>query len=181
MPNERVEKTVLLNPELSVGQTRLVYQWQTVSPEDMDLYVAAIKKDDNDLCVVYYDNKNCPGVTQDRDNVNGGTNGPETVTFQDPSINNLYTYVVGIDDFAFENNGVDFFNSGSTINVANNLQTHDVTMVGNTGNSTNTYYFYGCIEFLQNGTFTYTDVPQGIFFNGEPPFTGWLDLKNTYC
>ena len=66
MPNERVEKTVLLNPELSVGQTRLVYQWQTVSPEDMDLYVAAIKKDDNDLCVVYYDNKNCPGVTQDR-------------------------------------------------------------------------------------------------------------------
>ena len=90
------------------------------------------------------------GIPCIRDNVNGGTNGPETVTFQDPSINNLYTYVVGIDDFAFENNGVDFFNSGSTINVANNLQTHDVTMVGNTGNSTNTYYFYGCIEFLQS-------------------------------
>ena len=90
------------------------------------------------------------GILCIRDNVNGGTNGPETVTFQDPSINNLYTYVVGIDDFAFENNGVDFFNSGSTINVANNLQTHDVTMVGNTGNSTNTYYFYGCIEFLQS-------------------------------
>ena len=87
-----------------------------------------------------------------RDNVGGGTNGPETVTFQDPSINNLYTYVVGIDDFAFENNGVDFFNSGSVINVANNLQTHDVTMLGNTGNSSNTYYFYGCIDFLQSKT-----------------------------
>ena len=85
-----------------------------------------------------------------RDNVNGGTNGPETVTFQDPSINNLYTYVVGIDDFAFENNGLDFFNSGSAINIANNLQSHDVTMLGNTGNSTNTYYFFGCVDFLQS-------------------------------
>ena len=46
------------------------------------------------------------GILCIRDNVNGGTNGPETVTFQDPSINNLYTYVVGIDDFLAEVSGI---------------------------------------------------------------------------
>ena len=49
------------------GQTRLIYTWQTESPGDVDLHVHAIKNDDdNDVCTVFYANKDCPATTQDR-------------------------------------------------------------------------------------------------------------------
>ena len=64
---ERVDKRVIMSPELTPGQTRIIYTWQEDDPMDMDLYVTAIKKDDdNDVCMIFYANKNCPGTTQDR-------------------------------------------------------------------------------------------------------------------
>ena len=83
-----------------------------------------------------------------RDNVAGGLNGPETVTFQDPAINSLYTYLVAIDDWEWENNGDDFFNSGSSITVLNQIQSHDAIMVGSNGTATETFYFFGCVNIL---------------------------------
>ena len=52
-----------------------------------------------------------------RDNADGGNNGPETVTFLHPQINQHYTYLIAIDDFEWVNNGQDFFASGSAIQV----------------------------------------------------------------
>ena len=53
-----------------------------------------------------------------RDNADGGSNGPETVTFLSPEINQHYTHLVAIDDFEWVNNGQDFFVSGSAIQVS---------------------------------------------------------------
>ena len=53
-----------------------------------------------------------------RDNAFGGKNGPETVTFLSPEINQHYTHLVAIDDFDWVNNGQDFFVSGSAIQVS---------------------------------------------------------------
>ena len=83
-----------------------------------------------------------------RDNVAGGLNGPETVTFQDPVENQLYTYLVAINDWDWQNNGQDFFNSGSSISVINQLQNYENTMVGDSGTATEAYYFFGCIDIL---------------------------------
>ena len=78
----------------------------------------------------------------------GGLNGPETVTFQDPVENQLYTYLVAINDWDWQNNGQDFFNSGSSISVINQLQNYENTMVGDSGTATEAYYFFGCIDIL---------------------------------
>ena len=78
----------------------------------------------------------------------GGNNGPETVTFQDPAVNSLYTYLIAIDDWEWVNNGQDFYNSGSSITILNQLQTFDTSMIGDSGTSVNTYYFFGCVDIL---------------------------------
>lgn len=66
MPNEQVDKYVIMSPTLGPEETRIIYTWQEDDPEDVDLYVVAIKKDDDTICKVHYDNRQCPGVTLDR-------------------------------------------------------------------------------------------------------------------
>ena len=66
MPNEQVDKYVIMSPSLGPEETRIIYTWQEDDPEDIDLYVVAIKKDDDTICKVNYDNRQCPGVTLDR-------------------------------------------------------------------------------------------------------------------
>ena len=66
MVGERVDKYVIMSPELTPGQTRIIYTWQEVDPMDMDMYITAIKKEDDSICKISFANKNCAGVTQDR-------------------------------------------------------------------------------------------------------------------
>ena len=81
-----------------------------------------------------------------RDNADGGTNGPETVTLQGTLTNSQHDYLVAINDFEFNNNGADFYNSMSSINILNQLQSFDINMVGSSGSVTEAYYFFGCLE-----------------------------------
>ena len=81
-----------------------------------------------------------------RDNADGGTNGPETVTLQGTLTNSQHDYLVAINDFEFNNNGEDFYSSMSSINILNQLQSYDINMVGNSGSLTEAYYFFGCLE-----------------------------------
>ena len=81
-----------------------------------------------------------------RDNADGGTNGPETVTLQGTLTNSQHDYLVAINDYDFDNNGQDFYASMSSINILNQLQTYDINMVGNSGSTTDSYYFFGCLE-----------------------------------
>ena len=82
-----------------------------------------------------------------RDNADGGTNGPETVTLQGTLTNSQHDYLVAINDF----DGEDFYSSMSSINILNQLQSYDINMVGNSGSMTEAYYFFGCLE-ISTGT-----------------------------
>ena len=82
-----------------------------------------IKKSDDSLCRTWYDNTaGCPAISQDRDNANGGLNGPETVTLLDNTVNSEYTYLIAIEDYEFENNGEDFINSGAGVMLLRNIK-----------------------------------------------------------
>ena len=81
-----------------------------------------------------------------RDNANGGSNGPETVTLLNSLTNSQYDYLVAINDFDFNNNGEDFYSSMSSINIINQLQSEDIKMVGNSTSSAEDFYFFGCLK-----------------------------------
>ena len=176
-----VEKRVILSPHLQPGQTRLILSWEVAKPSDIDLHVMSIKKSDKSLCRTWYDNTlGCPSTTQDRDNAEGGTNGPETVTLQDSAINSLYTYLIAIEDFEFENNGLALLSSGAGISLTNEMNTVEHKMVATGVNMTNDYYLFGCVDVQENGEFTYTPAPDGTFFNGEED-SDWLAMYTAHC
>ena len=85
------------------------------------------------------------------------------------------------------------------LQVKNQLQQYDTTMMGNNGTTSEGYYFFGCVVILPSmvsiltrnlirtlnhslagGNFSFTDVPKGIFFNGDDNIS-WITLKNQYC
>eukprot|EP00092_Neocalanus_flemingeri_P040469 GFUD01044072.1.p1 GENE.GFUD01044072.1~~GFUD01044072.1.p1 ORF type:complete len:753 (+),score=125.16 GFUD01044072.1:289-2547(+) len=177
------EIRIIMSPILSPGQTGIIMTWNA-QPQDMDIYVMAIKKSDNSLCLTSYENTNgCPAITQDRDNAAGGTNGPETLTLLDEAVNSQYTYLVAIVDFDFEddtNNGVDFINSGATLTVTNELQTVSAEMEATSIDVASAYYLFGCVDVQTDGSFILTAAPTGVFFNGNVN-SEWLAMKTAYC
>ena len=119
------------------------------------------------------------------------------MTLQGTLTNSQHDYLVAINDFEFTNNGEDFYASMSSINVLNQLQSYDISMVGNSGSMTEAYYFFGCLEissgdFLWNimssyssilvvdGTFEFVPAPQGVFFDGDSD-SNWFLMRDTYC
>ena len=83
-----------------------------------------------------------------RDNAGGGSNGPETVSLTDPSINNQFVYLLAAQDFDFENNGDSLLGSGAMFTVQNNVQSFEFpTLAASSVNMTNAFYFFGCLTF----------------------------------
>ena len=129
--NCQSQKLVTLSPVMPPGQTRLMVTWETANPTDVDTHVMAVRKSDSQTCKTYYGNRNgCASVSQDLDNTHGGLNGAETVTLTDNAINSDYRYLVGIHDYRFQDNGVPFLNSGSSLTVTNGIQTVTKRMEG---------------------------------------------------
>ena len=133
-----------------------------------------------------------------RDNADGGSNGPETVLLTDPAVNSQYTYLLGVNDFDFGNNGEDLEMSQAFITVINNVQSFEFPKLSaDTFNMTHHYYFFGCITvdnskcgvispvgrrklvFL-GGEFTTSQAPTGVIFNGDDN-SEWLQLRDDYC
>ena len=64
----------------------------------------------------------------------------------DPSVNSQYTFVIGVNDYEFGNNGDDLANSMALITVINNVQSFEFpTLAADTFNMTQDYYFFGCV------------------------------------
>ena len=61
-------------------------------PPDVDIHVMA-------LCRTWYQHK----TGQDPDNTEGGLNGAETVTLLNNTVNIQYTYLIAVENYAFEN------------------------------------------------------------------------------
>ena len=81
-----------------------------------------------------------------RDNAAGGSNGPETVSLNDPTVNNQFTYLLAAKDFEFENNGDSLLNSMAMFTVQNNVQNFEFPkLMAMSVNATNQFYFFGCL------------------------------------
>ena len=117
-----------MSPTLSLGQTRIMMAWDAM-PADVDIHVMVIKKSDNRLCRTWYRHTSgCASISQDLDNTKGGLNGAETVTLLDNTVNSQYTYLIAMEDYAFEEEGTVSLKSGSGITITNGLQTVESDM-----------------------------------------------------
>merc|ERR1712232_445355 len=181
MDNEIVSKFIIMNPDIAPGETNIQMTWETNPPQDMDLFVGAIRNSDDDFCLISFDNPDCEAASKIRDNADGGSNGPETVLLTDPAVNSQYTYVLGVNDFDFGNSGADLEMSMAFITVINNVQSFEFPKLSvDTFNMTHNYYFFGCITVDSSGEFTTSQAPAGVIFNGDDN-SQWLELRDNYC
>ena len=132
VPNCLFEHLIVLSPDLHPEQTRIMMTWND-KPNDMDLHVMAVKKSDKSTCRTYYSRKNsCHKISLDVDNTQGGQNGAETITLEDNAINQQYVYIIGVEDYRFDNNGgKDFANSRAAITLTNGIKTGQHQMPSN--------------------------------------------------
>ena len=118
------KKLVSMSPTLQAGQTRIMLTWENDEPQDIDIHIVAVKKDDHTSCRTYYSNKaGCTKISLDLDNTEGGLNGAETMTLLDNAINKDYVYIIGIEDYNFESNGTPFLNSKAAVTITNGVKT----------------------------------------------------------
>ena len=82
---------IFMSPVLEDQNYRVVMSWGP-TPRDLDLTV--IEYDDNTACTTNHGNKNgCSDTSLDRDNTDGGDNGPETITWGDQTSKKYLIYV----------------------------------------------------------------------------------------
>ena len=136
-----IQRLVSISPKLEAGETRIIMNWGTESPRDVDLHVISVKKSDQSTCRTYFSNMNgCTEISQDVDNTEGGNNGAETVTLLDNSINKDYTYLIGLEDYKWGGNGqTDFTQSDAKITITNGVETEVLRMVANSITFPNEY------------------------------------------
>ena len=123
-------KLVSMSPTLAPGQTRIMMTWEKERPADVDIHVMSVRRSDNQTCRTFYGYKTgCPEISLDLDNTRGGLNGAETMTLLDNNVNKDYVYVIGVEDYGFENNGTYFLDSGCEIRITNGIKTEEKKMV----------------------------------------------------
>ena len=124
------KKLLTLSPTLEPGETRIMMNWEKNTPNDLDLHIVAVKKFKKfKTCRTYFDRKNsCEKISLDLDNTSGGQNGAETITLQDNSINKDYVYLIGIEDYGWEADGIPFLSAGATITITNGVKTDIMKM-----------------------------------------------------
>ena len=60
-----------MNPDIAPGETNIQMTWETDPPQDMDLFVAAIRNSDDDVCLISFDNPNCLNASKIRSSTGG--------------------------------------------------------------------------------------------------------------
>ena len=51
------KKLVTLSPTLEAGETRIMMNWETNTPSDVDLHIIAVKSSDQSTCRTYFKKK----------------------------------------------------------------------------------------------------------------------------
>ena len=100
---------IALSPIIESNETvvsesvRFIMTWGE-TPSDIDLWVVAYNIRDGSTCATWYENKNnCTEINLDVDQLNGGLNGPETMTLTNPSVNKDYVYAIAVEDYLWFN------------------------------------------------------------------------------
>lgn len=108
-------RTVSLTPIITDRVLRIVLSWES-SPKDLDLHslfpVSRIRK-----CQVFFAKRECIGVNLDTDNIMGGTNGVETLTFT--TLGN-YIYAIAVNKYVDITDGL----APGEINVNDNISSN---------------------------------------------------------
>jgi len=172
-------RLVAMSPELEPGQTRIILTWVD-TPSDLDIHIFSVNKTDNSTCKTWYANQNgCQAISLDLDNTNGGMNGAETMTLLDSSINQEFFYLIGVEDYYFENDGSLFMDSGAAITITNGIDSVFEEMVADSITFEEEWYLFGCVTVSSDGEFTYNSAPEGTFFSGTDE--SWLEMYQMYC
>ena len=99
-----IEKPI--NPKLAnSNDSRIVLEWAKNIPRDLDLHMKG-----EDDCHIFWDQEKCGKSSLDRDNTEGGLNGPETITVSDNRVKQL----VYVDRY---NNDGDMCASGAKVTI----------------------------------------------------------------
>ena len=121
-----VRRLVVMSPELAPEQTRIMMTWDEF-PNDLDLHVMSVNMSDSTTCRTWPEKqKNCPqaAIQEDVDSHDGGLKGAETITLTNKDVNKDYVYVIGVDDYNFnDDGGENFIHSNALITVTNGLET----------------------------------------------------------
>jgi len=159
-------KLMSLSPKLQGGELRVMMNWDE-KPSDLDVFSFQTNINDrSETCSTYYGNKKgCSGVTLDKDNDRGGTNGAETITFSNITENSNYVYMVYVKDFSRRSN--EFAASNVHLTVTDGLSINKINM-NNANYHNELFWFAGCMrivghsfEFVSANAFT-NDPPKDI-------------------
>ena len=59
-------KYVIMIPDLNPGESTILMTWETNPPADLDIYVAAISNADDSVCVISFENQQCPNAAAEQ-------------------------------------------------------------------------------------------------------------------
>jgi uncharacterized protein YfaP (DUF2135 family) len=156
-------KLFSLSPTLEQGSVRIVMNWDA-KPTDLDIYTFQTDIEDrSQTCTTNYRNSDgCQGVTLDRDNARGGTNGAETITFHNITTNNNFVYMVYITDYS--RRPEEFANSNVHLTITDGVDLTHIHMEKGNFNSER-YWFAGCMRIVGN---TFDFVASNAFTTNPP-------------
>jgi len=164
---ERCHPTILipLSPVLEPDTIRLTLSWAE-EPNDLDIYAYRRTRSDwSNSCLTYYSKKtDCGTAILDLDNLRGGNNGAETITFHDVENQEDAVYMIFVQNYGYNPSAEQFRSSNAHISITDGLVSSDLDMgVLNYNGEKN--WLAGCLKMVGN---SYQFMPLNAFFNTRP-------------
>jgi len=155
---------VPMSPLLPQGSIRMTMGWGE-RPMDLDIYAQQKDINTEEACLTYYGRKNnCNGVKLDLDNINGGNNGVETITFDDIENNQQFVYMVFVHHYGSSRVTEEFRSSEVHLTITDGQYTSVVNM-DTTSYTGQEHWVAGCIRMVGQ---SYEFVPVNVFLNSKP-------------
>jgi len=155
---------VPLSPLLPPGALRLTMGWGE-KPLDLDVYAQQKNTNTEAACTTYYGKKTgCDGISLDLDNVNGGNNGVETITFHDIENQQDSVYMIFVHHYGSTRDSEEFRSSGVHLTLTDGQVTSAVAMDADSFNGEE-HWVVGCIKMVGA---SYEFAPVNVFLNSKP-------------
>ena len=155
---------VPVSPLLEPGQVRVTMSWGE-RPLDLDVYAQQKNINTEESCTTYYGKKTeCDGITLDLDNVNGGNNGVETITFSDVENQQDSVYMLFVHHYGSTRDTEEFRSSGVHLTMTDGHVTSSMAMDADRFNGEE-HWVAGCVRMVGS---SYEFAPVNVFLNSKP-------------
>ena len=155
---------VPVSPLLEPGQVRLTMSWGE-RPLDLDVYAQQKNINTEESCTTYYGKKTgCEGISLDLDNVNGGNNGVETITFHDVENQQDSVYMLFVHHYGSTRDTEEFRSSGVHLTITDGHVTSSMSMDAERFNGEE-HWVAGCVRMVGS---SYEFAPVNVFLNSKP-------------